>query len=315
MSGAGRVTALARIVAAPDGRGGTALPVLAGDGPLALRRSRHPEREAAAHVVVVGAMAAPLGGDRLRIEVVVEPGARLRVSAAAATVSLPGREPVPAHYELDLTVGAEAELEWLPEPVIAASGSELRLWTRIRLDRTARLLLREEQVLGRHGEPPGRLAARLTVRRGDRLVLDQSTDLGGTAGGAPGWDGPAVLADHRALGQLLSTGPLPPWPDLPCGVEAALFALGDGLTLLSALAPDALVLRTALARCAALPGGPGPQAAAAHVCPARRRSQDAAPASADSASGNAPSTPRKPWNTPGCSCTSAGTPAAASRRA
>ncbi|PJT49977.1 urease accessory protein, partial [Streptomyces albidoflavus] len=32
------VTAHARVRARPDGRGGTALPVLQGDGPLALRR-------------------------------------------------------------------------------------------------------------------------------------------------------------------------------------------------------------------------------------------------------------------------------------
>ncbi|MEZ0065786.1 urease accessory protein [Streptacidiphilus sp. MAP12-20] len=319
------VSAVARIVAAPDRRGGTALPVLVGDGPIALRRSRHPGDEAAAHVVVVGAMAAPLGGDRLRIEVVVEPGARLRVTSAAATVSLPGREPAAAHYELDLAVGRDAELEWLPEPVIAAAGSELRLWTRIRLDEGARLLFREEQVLGRHGELPGRLAGRLTVRQRGRLVLDQSTDLGGSPSGAPGWDGPAVLAHHRALGQLLTTGHAPftelsqaspqgreelrekppcadgpahagtpaptdrprtrPTPALPAvpGVEAAAFPLGDGLTLLTALAPDALALRAAL-RVPLQTDAP----TARHICSARSRNQDAALAGADFGSGSAP---------------------------
>ncbi|RAG86847.1 urease accessory protein UreD [Streptacidiphilus pinicola] len=234
------VSATARIRAEPDGRGRTVLRELAGDGPLALRRSRHPDDDGAAHVVLVGAMAAPLGGDRLRIDVHVAPGARLLVTSAAATVSLPGRQPAPAHYELHLTVGAAAELHWRPEPVIAAAGSDLRLWTRLHLAPTAHVLLREEQILGRHAEPPGRLASRLTVRQNARLVLDQSTDIG--TGAPPGWDGPAVLAGHLALGQLLTTRPCAP----DATSRTAAFPVGDGLTLLTALAPDGRALRAAL---------------------------------------------------------------------
>ncbi len=261
MSGVSRLSAVARIRAAADGRGSTALRELTGDGPLALRRSRHPDDDGAAHVVLVGAMAAPLGGDRLRVEAVVEPGARLLVTSAAATVSLPGRVPAPAHYELDLSVGADAELVWRPEPVIAAAGSVLRLWTRVRLAPGARLHLREEQVLGRHDEPPGRLTSRLTVRQGERLVLDQSTDVG--AGAPSGWDGPAVLGCRRALGQLLTTTrPLSvPAPTtglaVDTAVDAAAFPLGDGLTLLTAVATDAAGVRAALSP----RGGPDGRAA------------------------------------------------------
>jgi urease accessory protein len=255
MSGVSRIGAVARIRATADGRGGTALRELAGDGPLALRRSRHPHDAGAAHVVLVGAMAAPLGGDRLRVEVVVEPGARLLVTSAAATVSLPGRDPAPAHYDLDLAVGTDAELVWRPEPVIAATGSELRLWTRVRVAPGARLHLREEQVLGRHEEPPGRLTSRLTVRQGERLVLDQSTEVG--TGAPPGWDGPAVLDGRRTLGQLLTTRPCRTVPTaeatarsttstVQAAVDAAAFAVGDGLTLLTVVAVDVPTLRTAL---------------------------------------------------------------------
>nr|WP_243876750.1 urease accessory protein UreD [Streptomyces sp. 846.5] len=247
------VRAVARIVAEPDGRGGTALPLLTGDGPLALRRTSHPDGGGAAQVTIVGAMAAPLGGDRLRIEVTVAAGARLRVTSAAATVSLPGRIPAPAHYELDLSVAEGGELEWLPEPVIAAQGSELRMTTRVTLAAGARLLLREEQVLGRSGEAPGRLTARLTLRHDGRTTLDQQTDLGH---GAPGWDGPAVLAGHRAVGQLLLCE-----PDLAERSEraekpvmarfhaegaaaAALLPLaGAPALLVTAAAPDGLQLR------------------------------------------------------------------------
>ncbi|MDH6132136.1 urease accessory protein [Kitasatospora sp. MAA4] len=238
----------ARIVAALDGREDqiTVLPVLSGAGPLALRRLRAGQRTGPAEVALVGAMAAPLGGDRIAVSVRVEAGARLRVTSVAATVSLPGPQPGPAWYDVELAVAAGAVLEWLPEPVVAAAGSHLLLTTRITLDAGARLRYREEQILGRrhdwtvHGVP-GRLTSRLTVRQAGRLILDQQTDLGP---GAPGWDGPAVLAGHRAAGQLLTVG-------LPCTAPseecAALLALpGTDAHLLVAVAPDGLALRRLL---------------------------------------------------------------------
>ncbi|QMU77400.1 urease accessory protein UreD [Streptacidiphilus sp. PB12-B1b] len=244
------VRAVARITATPDGRGGTALPLLAGDGPIALRRTTHPGPAGAAQVTVVGAMAAPLGGDRLRIDVHVRTGARLRVTSAAATLSLPGHAPAPARYDLDLRVDDGGELEWLPEPVIAAAGSELHTATRVRLAGSARLLLREEQILGRSGEAPGRPTARLTVHHDDRPLFDQQTDHGP---GAPGWDGPARLAGHRALGHCLLRDPAlarqPPAAALlgEPPAEAVLLPLADATAvLLTATAPDGLLLRRAL---------------------------------------------------------------------
>ncbi|MEU8781370.1 urease accessory protein UreD [Streptomyces sp. NPDC048637] len=195
--------ATARIVARADEGGGTArLPVLDGDGPLALRRIRGPGREA--RVCVVGAMSAPLGGDRLAIEATAEAGTALQVTAAAATVALPGRTADHATYDVRLTVGDGARLDWLPEPLISAAGSALRMTTTVELAPTAHLVLREEQVLGRSGEETGALRSRLIVRRGGRTLLDQETAYGP---GAPGWDTSAVLDGHRALGQLLVVKP------------------------------------------------------------------------------------------------------------
>ncbi|GAA1069030.1 hypothetical protein GCM10009665_75620 [Kitasatospora nipponensis] len=246
--------ATARIHAVLDGRGHTALPVLRGAGPLALRRLRG---GALAEVATVATMAGPLGGDRLAVRVAVDAGARLRVTGVAATLSLPGEGP--AHYGLDLAVAAGGLLEWLPEPVIAAAGIHLVLHTRVELAAGAALLLREEQVLGRqhdwavHGVP-GRLTTRLTVRQGGRLLLDQQSDLGP---GAPGWDGAAVLGPHRALGQLLTVG-LPAPPAGPGAGDRAVLALpGDDAHLLLALAPDALALRRLLDGGQAVGNGPG----------------------------------------------------------
>lgn len=242
------VTATARVRAVADGRGGTALPVLESDGPLALRRTRAPAPYTG--VTVVGAMSAPLGGDRLAVEVEAGDGARLTVGAAAATVALPG--PGAAHYDVRLTVGEEAELHWLPEQLISARGSELRMATTVQLAPTARLVLREEQVLGRHGEPTGALTTRLTVRRAGRPFSTRSSP---TAPAQPGWDGPAVLGGHRAVGQLLVVRPeFEEKPVASCllGPTAVLTPLAGPAALVTAVAADARLLRAVLDRALAL---------------------------------------------------------------
>ncbi|MFF3623462.1 urease accessory protein UreD [Streptomyces sp. NPDC002467] len=239
------VRATARIRATADGRGGTALPLLAGEGPLALRRTRSTGAEAG--VMLVGAMSAPLGGDHLTVEAAVGPGASLALGSAAATLALPGRGGEPARYDVHLTLDDGASVRWLPEPLVSVRGSELRVHTRVELAPTARLLLREEQVLGRSGEDPGLLRSRLSVTRDGRPLLDQ--DLACGPGAPNGWDGPAGLAGHRVLGQLLVVRPdfaeSPPQAGT-LGEFAAVTPLAGPAVLVTALAPDALTLRTLL---------------------------------------------------------------------
>ncbi|MFF4530169.1 urease accessory protein UreD [Streptomyces sp. NPDC001407] len=238
------VRAAARIVATPGGRGGTALPVLDGAGPFALRRLR--ASGPGARVALVGAMSAPLGGDRLTLTAEVEDGAALSFSTTAATIALPGRTGEPATYDTRIRVGEGATLHWLPEPLISARGSDLRSTTRVELAPTARLVLREEQILGRAGEPPGRLTARLTVHRAGRPLFDQELAYGP---GAPGWDGGAVLGGHRAVGQLLVVDPAfegAPLTPRPLGATAALTPLAGPAAVVCAVAPDGLQLRKAL---------------------------------------------------------------------
>ncbi|MFF8972691.1 urease accessory protein UreD [Streptomyces sp. NPDC014995] len=240
------VHATARIRAREDGRGGTSLPVLDSDGPLALRRTRGGDG-GEARVVLVGAMSGPLGGDRFAVEAAVESGARLRLGSAAATIALPGQIKDEARYDVRIDVADGGELHWLPEPLISARGSDLYVTTRVDLAPAARLVLREEQVLGRAGEDPGRLTSRLVVRVGGRAVLDQELSCGPGAPG--GWDGPAVLAGHRALGQLVVVRP--EFGDHPVtarvlGDTVTLVPLAGPAALVTAVAPDGLRLRRVL---------------------------------------------------------------------
>lgn len=276
--GTSGVPAHARIAARPDGRGGTALPVLAGDGPLALRRTRGTADEA--RVTVVGAMSGPLGGDRFLLEAEVADGARLRVGSAAATLALPGQGEDRARYETRLRVGAGGSLRWEPEPLISVRGSDLRVLTRAEVATGGRLLLREELVLGRHGEPPGTLASRLILRVGGRLLLDQ--DLACGPGAPGGWDGAAVLGGHRAVGQVLLAGPHlaahPPQPRL-FGETATLVPLPGPAALITAVAPDALTLRRLLDEATA--AATGATDAAARAAAEATRATDEATRAAD----------------------------------
>lgn len=194
-------------------------------------------------------MSGPHGGDHFTVRADVGPGARLRVGSAAATLALPGQHGGQARQDVRITVAAGGELHWLPEPLISVTGSELAVHTHVDLAPGARLVLREELVLGRTGEDPGRLTSRLTVRVDGRPVLDQELDCGPGAEG--GWDGPAVLGGHRAVGQLVVCDPefedKPVAPGVPAEGLAVLPLTGPAV-LVGAVAPDALRLRRLLDR-------------------------------------------------------------------
>lgn len=239
------VAATARIRAAHNGRT-TTVPLLHNDGPFHLRRLR--ARDEQARVCVLGAMSAPLGGDRLALEITAEAHARLEVTTSAATIALRGSTTEPATYDVRIQVGDHALLHWLPELLISTQGSTLHQTFTVDLAPTARLLMREEQLLGRSDEPPGHLTTRLAVRRNGCSLFDQHTAYGNPA---PAWDGPAVLGTHRATGQLLLVDPHlnpPPEPrivgDDPAEGQAVLAPLAAPQTLLvTAVAPTPAQLR------------------------------------------------------------------------
>ncbi|WP_030678804.1 urease accessory protein UreD [Streptomyces cellulosae] len=232
------VHATARIRAAHNGRV-TTLPQLHSDGPFHVRRMRTSGNTAM--VGIIGAMSAPLGGDRLTLDITAEDRAELEVTTAAATLALRGPTTEAATYDVRLTVGEHARLRWLPQPLISAAGSNLRQTYTVELAATARLMLREEQLLGRADEEPGHLVSRILVHRAGRPLLDQHTAYGAPE---PGWNGPAVLNGHRAVGQLLLVG-----PRLDIRRDPVLLGTGtkDGCAVLAPLADGPALLATAIA--------------------------------------------------------------------
>ncbi|SOE16175.1 urease accessory protein [Streptomyces sp. 2323.1] len=232
------VRATARIRAAHNGRV-TTLPQLHSDGPFHLRHVR--SDSSAARVGIIGAMSAPLGGDRLTLDITVEDRAELEVTTAAATLALRGPTTHAATYDVRLTAGEHAQLRWLPQPLISAAGSNLRQTYTVELAATSRLVLREEQLLGRAAEEPGHLVSRILVHRARHPLLDQHTAYGPPE---PGWDGPAVLGGHRAVGQLLVVDPR---LDVPRNPVLLGEGTKDGCAVLAPLAGGPALLATAAA--------------------------------------------------------------------
>ncbi len=241
-----------------SGRVRTRISRLRSDAPLVLRPTAAVEPtgrwnpHGAAHVALAAAAAGPIGGDHLRLDVEVAAGAALVVRSVAATLVLPGPHGRPSRTETHLRVAPAGTLVWLPEPVIAAGRCDHHATTRIDLEPGARLLAREELLLGRHGETPGTVHQRLRVTLAGRPLHDQEFAVGPDV---PGWHGPAVTGGHRALGTLLvitpdsppDTRPADPTPT-STGADTAVMRLTPTATLLTVLADDALTLRRHLDR-------------------------------------------------------------------
>jgi urease accessory protein len=199
-------------------------------------------------VYLVGGAAGPLGGDVLDLRIDVRAGATLRLRAVAASVALPGRDGRESVLEVTATVAAGARLEFLPEPTVAAAGARHRTEMRVRLAAGAALVLRDEVILGRHGERGGSCRTRLHVDLAGRPLLRHELDVSGTEDASLG---PAVLAGHRAVGSLLCVEPAwaaRPADQLPAGYGpgVAVMPLAGPAVLVTALADDALTLRQRL---------------------------------------------------------------------
>lgn len=226
--------------------------VLRSAPPLTLRSTGDGE------VHLVGTTAGPVGGDHLRLSLCVGAGAALTVRSVAASVALPGPSPVPSSLDVEVDVGSDATLRWLPEPTIAARGCDHRATTRIRMADGARLLWTEVAVLGRHDERPGSLLQRLRVDLGGRPLVRNDLAVG------PAWPaslGPAGTGDARAVATLLVVGPAAASlrPDdagmRTAGVRAALLPLTGPAALVSVLAArpgDAVAMLDATVRDQAL---------------------------------------------------------------
>jgi urease accessory protein len=234
-----RVRARAEVVAEAGRDGGTRLAVLRSQAPVMLRPT-------AAGLYLAASAAGPLGGDRVEVAVTVGPGAALVVRTVAAAVALPGAGGWSA-YTWVLSVAAGGRLAVLPEPTVVAAGADHRSHLQAAVADGGELVLREEVLLGRHGEVGGRYRSRTWVDVAGRPLLRSELALDGAD---PVSTGPASAVGGRACGSLLVVDPAyrqrPP-PGWACDGAAAMPLAGPGL-LVSATAADAPTVRAHLDR-------------------------------------------------------------------
>ncbi|MGN6753656.1 MAG: urease accessory protein UreD [Intrasporangium sp.] len=232
-----------------NGAACTRVSTLRSEAPLVLRPTvrREPEpwaanRSGAARVCLSAGAAGPVGGDELTLDVQVGAGSTLVLGEISATLLLPGADGAASRTTVRVTVEAGGTLLWWPQPVIAAHACNHLTEVRIELATDARLVMREEILLGRHNEAPGLLRQRLSVRRDGLPVHLQDLELGSATGRSP-----AVLGDHRALGNILVVAP-DPLPDTTILLDhqSLVMPLAAGSVLISALGQDNLEVRRRL---------------------------------------------------------------------
>lgn len=242
-SGAGRIAVCA------EAGGGTRLTRLYQDGCAKIRLPR----DAAARsleAVLINTAGGLTGGDRLRWTAEAGPQAALTLTTQACEKVYRAAEDR-AETTVELSLGAGARLDWLPQETILFDGGAYARRLDADLAPGARLLAMEACVLGRtaRGErvARGALRDRWRVRRGGRLIFADDLRLEGpvgeTAGRAP------VLAGACAFAAVLLAAEdaellLP-------AVRAAIGAAGgasafDGKLFARIAAPDGLALRRAL---------------------------------------------------------------------
>lgn len=229
--------------------GRTRVSALRAEAPLLLKTTRQKEPEpwpapaAVARVSVTAGAAGPLGGDDYRLDVEVGAGSTLVLGDISPTLVLPGPDGAGSSYVITVEVAEHATLIWLAEPLIAARGCNHSQRVDVALHPSARLMMREELLLGRHGEACGTVRQRSTVRRGGATLYRQDLAVGP---GAIGYDGAAVLGGARAAGCVLIADPA--WERTPpsecvLSPRAAVLPLAGPAALITAVADDNLALR------------------------------------------------------------------------
>lgn len=165
-------------------------------------------------VHLVSTAATPLGGDTIAVRVIVEADARLRVRSAAATVALPGRTSTEstAHWHLDVA----GELDVDPEPTVVAGGSRHTTSTRLSVEGSGRVRLRERVQIGRTGERQGFWSGSLHADADGLPLLRHRVELG------------ADSVTHDIIGAPLASVSELRYPDVESDGLGTVLELADG---------------------------------------------------------------------------------------
>jgi urease accessory protein len=191
---------------------------------IVARPGRRPRIECAGAIVarctesdtvhLVSAAATPLGGDTIALKVIVEPGARLRLRSAAATVTLPGRTTAESNAHWHLEVAGDLDVD--PQPTVVAGGSRHVSSTRLSVTGSGRVRLRERVQIGRTGERQGFWSGSLHADVDGEPLLRHRIDLG------------AGSVTHDELGAPLAAVSELRYPDIASDALGTVLELAEG---------------------------------------------------------------------------------------
>lgn len=194
------------------------------------------------------------GGDSLATEIDVGANAAVSVTSQAAERIYRALDFLPARLTTSITLGAGAELDYLPQETILFDGFALERSLEIELADDANFLGVESLIFGRQamGEQInlGRLNDRILLRRAGTLQLHDVTRLEGDIAAQLGRK--AVAAGNIGMASIIYAG-----PDIARRLSAIRAALAgqhieagasafEGIILIRILAPTAAALRTGL---------------------------------------------------------------------
>lgn len=219
------------VVHAVDTAVGTRAARLRSEAPLLVRTAA--ERDGSLGLHLVGGAAGPLGGDELRTDIELGPGAVVSARSVAASLAQPSPRGEASSSAINVGVGVGAVLDWRPEPLISIAGSDHHVDVRLDVASTAHVVWLDELVLGRHGEGSGRIASRLRVTIDGAVALDHEIVAGPGAARSSGANGPfRVLASAVVVGRDHRRA----LPIVTATCRAAALHCADRVTLFSGVA-------------------------------------------------------------------------------
>ena len=175
-------------------------------GPLRVQKPLYPEGARVCHAIVLHPPGGVVGGDQLQIDAQVGTGASAFMTTPGAAKWYKANGQV-SRQDVQLDVGAQASLEWLPQETIFFDAAQVQLDNAITVGKGGTYIGSEIFCFGRtaSGEVfrSGRVDQRTSIRLDGRLVWFEQARL--TAGGsnmtsALGMAGKSVCATLIAVG-------------------------------------------------------------------------------------------------------------------
>ena len=130
-------------------------------------------------VHLVSAAATPLGGDTVRVRVVVGAGARLRLRSVAATVALPGAATPLSRADMSVEVAGCLDVDL--QPTVVAADAVHHTSVVAAVDAPGAFRLRERVQIGRIGEGRGFWTGSLRADVDGQPLLRHRLELGSGA--------------------------------------------------------------------------------------------------------------------------------------